>query len=306
LFAAVSPPGAGKKKKKSFVNPRELEIMKSVVDLLTPPPVSPLFQFGGILYGFNEDLFWICSTLGMLGLVDVLRRFTPFSQSSSRYFVLHAFTNALISMMCLPDLKRAFLSPLDALVGPTLTAFPMAAAVSIHIYHALFFKLSWDDIFHHLQFVLPLYPLSVMFKWDGGASQNFGAFFICGLPGGLNYAALACVKEGFITSLTQKRFDAWINACMRGPGCIAYAILQWQVWLSDARPSKGWNRSTVNFFTFLVTFLMVFNGIYYMEQSIGNYHAFKVKEFVKEKVGDVKFETIFPPKQNKAATSKKE
>ena len=267
-------------------------------ELLTPPPISPIFQPSGIFHGFNEDITLVLLNLVLLGVVDVIRPYTLFGSPGSRYFVLHAIINATISVACLPDLKRALISPVTALVGPTLTAYPMAAVASIHIYHALFFNLSWDDIFHHLQFVLPLYLLAVMFKWDGGASQNFGAFFICGLPGGLNYAALACVKEGRMSPLTQKRLDAWINACVRAPGCVVYAVMQWQVWLADSRPTKGWSRPAVDFFTILVTFLMVFNGVYYMEQSIGNYHATRVKELVKEKLGVEQYDTLFPTKKS--------
>jgi hypothetical protein len=245
---------------------------------LNPPPISPLFQPGGALAGFNEDVTLILLSLLAIGAVDLVRPRTPFGSPGARYFVLHAFTNALISLACLPDMRRALLAPVDALVGPTLSALPMALVASIHIYHALFFSLRADEIFHHVQCVVPLFVLAVMFKWDGGASQNFGAFFICGLPGGLNYAALVGVKEGWVSPLAQKRFDAWINAALRAPGTIVYGALQWQVWLSGARPTKGWSKASIDFFTLLVTGLMVFNGVYYMEQSIGNYHEAKIKQ----------------------------
>ena len=268
---------------------------------LTPPPIFPLFQPGGALAGFNEDLSLLLAALLVLGAVDLLLPLTPIRNPGSRYFALHAFVNGLISLACLPDLQRALLAPVDALVGPTLSALPMALVASIHIYHVLFFRLSGEEIFHHVQFVVPLLLLSVVFKWDGGSSQNFSAFFICGLPGGLNYAALVCVKEGWVSSLAQKRFDAWINACLRAPGCIVYACLQWQVWLVDGRPTKGWSREAINFFTLAVTGLIVFNGIYYMEQSIGNYHATSVKAQVRDKVGSETFASMFPAKGGKGA-----
>ena len=141
----------------------------------------------------------------------------------------------------------------------------------------------------------------MVFKWDGGASQNFGAFFICGLPGGLNYAALVGVKEGWLSALSQKRFDAWINACLRAPGCIVYAALQWQVWLSGARPTKGWSKGSIDFFTLLVTGLMVFNGVYYMEQAIGNYHQHRLREEVQARVSGEQYLAIFPGAARKAA-----
>jgi hypothetical protein len=262
----------------SFSSSLLLDLLARLWQQLNPPPISPLFQASGPLHSLHEDFALIAFGLALLGVVDQVRPYTPFNHPKARYFFLHTFANALISFACLPDLQRALYTPVEALVGPTLTAFPMAMVAAIHIYHCLFFGLSRDDIFHHVQFVLPLIILSIVFKWDGGASQNFGAFFICGLPGGLNYAALCLVKEGWITPLTQKHFDAWINACLRAPGCIIYAFLQYQVWLADVRPTRGWSRGTIAFFTFVVSFLMAFNGVYYMEQSIGNYHEAKIKQ----------------------------
>ena len=271
-----------------------LDLLARAWRQLTPPPISPLFQPAGALAGFNEDLTLVLLSLLAIGAVDLLRPLTPFGSPGARYFFLHAFTNALISLACLPDMRRALLTPVEALVGPSLSPLPMALVASIHIYHALFFALRPDEIFHHVQFVVPLFVLSLVFKWDGGASQNFGAFFICGLPGGLNYAALVGVKEGWLSALSQKRFDAWINACLRAPGCIVYAALQWQVWLAGARPTKGWSQASIDFFTLLVTSLMVFNGVYYMEQAIGNYHQHRLREEVQARVSGEQYAAIFP------------
>lgn len=242
--------------------------------LITPPPISPYFSSpASYLYGLNEDLTLTALCMVFLGIIDYFRP-ALFPNPKSRYFVLHVSANTLVTLSSLPDLHRALVTPVStSLVGPTLTVLPMCAVVAIHLYHALFFNLSADDLFHHLCFVVPLSLLSVVFKWDGGASQNFGAFFICGLPGGLNYAALAAVKEGWLHSLTQKWFDGWVNVSLRLPGTVVYAFLQWQVWLAGARPSKGWSKEYIAFFTFVVAGLMLWNGIYYGEQSVGNYHA---------------------------------
>ena len=276
-----------------------LDLFHRCVQLWFPPPNSPGFQPSGPLHGWNEDLTLVGLCLALLGLVDLVRPWTPVRHPGSRYFFLHTVCNAMISVACLPDLARALLSPVAALVGPTLTVFPMAAVASIHIYHVLFFRLSSEEIFHHVQFVVPLFVLGVVFKWDGGASQNWGAFFICGLPGGLNYAALVGVKEGWLSSLAQKRFDAWINATLRAPGCIVYACLQWQVWLAGSRPARGWSSAAIDFFTLLVTFLIVFNGVYYEEQSIGNYHEHMVREAVRCRVSREQYLAIFPPPAGK-------
>ena len=172
----------------------------------------------------------------------------------------------------------------DALVGPCGSMIPLSAIAAIHIYHVALFRLSADDIFHHALFVGVLVPLGVVFKNDGGASLNMGSFFLCGLPGGLNYAALVLNKEGIISNLAQKGFDAAINTWMRAPGLTVFAFLQWQVWLASARPTRGWPQWLITLATAAVAGLHVFNGNYYAEQSIGNYHEHLERE--REKGGD--------------------
>ena len=46
-----------------------------------------------------------------------------------------------------------------------------------------------------------------------------------GLPGGLDYAMLVAVKHGCLPALTEKRYNALLNAYVRGPfGAIGAAI----------------------------------------------------------------------------------
>ena len=245
--------------------------------ICTPPPISSVFKTGGALAGWNEELTLLALCLGVLGVVDILRP-AVFKNPKSRYFVLHVVANAIISVACWPDLLRAAANPIASLVGPSLSALPIAAIAAIHLYHVLFFKLTADDIFHHVQFVVPLWFLGVVFKHDGGASSNWASFFICGLPGGLNYAALTAVKEGWIKPLEQKRFDALINIYVRAPGTAVYAFLEYQVWAANVRPTRGWSPASINFFNALVVLLVYWNGAHFADQSIGNYYAHAERE----------------------------
>jgi hypothetical protein len=253
--------------------------------LLTPPAISPLFRVGGALSFLNEDLTLFAAVFAYLLLIDflvlplVLR-----NPTGSRWFALHAAGNLIVSMFSFSDVVRSFLAPVDALVGPCGSMVPLAAISAIHVYHVALFPLSKEDIFHHAQFVGPLVLLGVMFKNDGGASLNMGSFFLCGVPGGLNYAALVLNKEGSIHKLTQKWFDAAINTWMRAPGLTVFGFMQWQVWLAGVRPTRGWPQWLITLATAAVAGLHVFNGNYYAEQSIGNYHEHLERE--REKGGD--------------------
>ena len=60
---------------------------------------------------------------------------------------------------------------------------------------------------------------------EAGLSDT-SAFFICGLPGGIDYGMLAAVKEGLLSSEREKFLNTKLNVWMRAPGLtmVAYAI----------------------------------------------------------------------------------
>ena len=111
---------------------------------------------------------------------------------------IHAFANLLISYFCINDLLKTAVDPIGATKGVRGVDYSMKPAYMIlclHIYHLLpfmRFKLHDGDVFHHLVFVGIVGPVGIAF--DTGPLQNFVAFFICGLPGALDYIMLVLVK----------------------------------------------------------------------------------------------------------------
>ena len=88
---------------------------------------------------------------------------------------------------------------------------------------------------HHLLFGLGLSGPNLRFC--PGPIQNAVGFFMCGLPGGIDYAMLTAVKEGVMTSAAEKLWNAKIQVWMRAPGVLlsSYAIYL----LSRYSPVKG-------------------------------------------------------------------
>jgi hypothetical protein len=58
--------------------------------------------------------------------------------------------------------------------------------IAVHTYHCMAFPLSKQDIFHHLMFV-PTIGVYGGFGVEWGPVRNCVAFFISGLPGGIDY-----------------------------------------------------------------------------------------------------------------------
>ena len=66
---------------------------------------------------------------------------------------------------------------------------------ALHIYHILAYQpLNAVDWTHHILMVVITLPLA--YGMQPGPLLNHGAFFASGLPGGLDYLMLVCVKSG--------------------------------------------------------------------------------------------------------------
>jgi hypothetical protein len=72
------------------------------------------------------------------------------------------------------------------------SAVPGGFVAAIHTYHALRFKLSAGDIFHHAAFAgVGCFSNYIV---NYGPIANLYFFFVCGLPGAIDYALLGLVK----------------------------------------------------------------------------------------------------------------
>lgn len=261
----------------------------ALLEFLLPEPVSPSFRQGGVLQGFNEDLALTLAAFIFLFLADHAL-VKPFLRSKSRWFAIHVIGNALVSVASFPELVKTLSDPLNAFVGPMATMVPNSTVSAIHLYHVIFFKLRPDEKFHHLTSLPVTLLVVVPFKQYTGAMSSFGAFFLCGLPGGLNYLMLVLEKEGLMTRLQQKQYDAHINTWMRGPSMAIYAFMIYQAWVYDRyihAPLPAYSQeagfflapSSIGSAAFLsfVALLHFWNGQYYTMMSVGNFYSTQTK-----------------------------
>jgi hypothetical protein len=130
-----------------------------------------------------------------------------------------------------PDVYRMLADPLHAFSGPSFSMVANSAVAAIHLYHCLAFPLPAADIFHHVTFVSVLCGLAIPFKQMGGCANNFGCFFLSGLPGGIDYVLLVLVREGRLAKMAEKRWNARINTWLRAPPMTVYAFVGYLGWL---------------------------------------------------------------------------
>lgn len=177
--------------------------------------------------------------MGALGVCD----FVYARHTQSRWFALHVIANVWISILCLPDVYKMCTDPVEALKTRTTDHWPTSLVFSVHVYHMLFFRnLQWVDWMHHILMVvigarlrshaspppaecaawppapraaLPAPPCPTRAAVPAGAPllitgelgplMNFNNFWMCGVPGGTDYAMLFAVKHGWMLPITEKR-----------------------------------------------------------------------------------------------------
>jgi hypothetical protein len=234
---------------------------------------------------------FLLSLLGLL-LVDVTVCDAFCTDRGARWFLLHALGNLVAAALAVPDLFLVAKKPYYALsvrycegrAFPACSDWPSALIIAIHVYHVLRFKLSSDDLFHHMLFVPIIGGIHFAYPW--GASGNMLCFFISGLPGGLDYIMLCAVKADHLTSYSQKRINCSIHTWLRSPGILTFTALSFSCWLDpppDTLPSDvmPW------YFALPCFFLIFFNAQYYAQRIIGNYYIFKAQDCQKRGISRV-------------------
>jgi len=97
---------------------------------------------------------------------------------------------------------------------------------------------------------------------------------MCGLPGGADYAMLFAVKHGWMSPLDEKKYNAAINVWIREPALIATATLGYiQMHLQPSLYS-----TPINCVRVFLCVLATWNGLFFMERVVGNYHVCAYKE----------------------------
>ena len=155
------------------------------------------------------------STLGFLALVDVLLA-RKAVDDTARFFILHAAANLIIVLSCYKDAWRGLTAPIENAVGPP-PVIPAYMIMAVFMYHLLAFKnIPKEEWFHHIVFGGGM-GISGLY-YNVGSITSLASFFIMGLPGGIDYALLAAVKQKLLRPAAEKQVNARMNVWIRAPG----------------------------------------------------------------------------------------
>uniref|UniRef100_A0A6C0ACK4 TLC domain-containing protein n=1 Tax=viral metagenome TaxID=1070528 RepID=A0A6C0ACK4_9ZZZZ len=184
-----------------------------------------------------------------------------------RWYFIHTLSNLFITIKCFHDVVFVLFNPLKAVDGEFNT-ISIATAIALHLYHVYMCKKNMDiiDWIHHILNAF-LVGFTTLFYYKGRL-VNFINFFICGLPGGLDYLCLTLNKYGLMSRFVEKRINVFQNNWIRSPGILTGCVIGYINFVT--------NKSNHNpIVMFLLLLFNAGNCIYFAERVTINYGYYK-------------------------------
>jgi hypothetical protein len=185
--------------------------------------------------GSPEVAQWSAVALLLLGIIDVAYA----SKTPARWFIIHTCGNALVAITSTADLIRVLTDPMNVLKEKSASAIPTGFVLAIHAYHVCgFSNLNWVDWVHHGLMVGIALPLVIIAQY--GPLMNYNNWFVCGVPGGLDYLMLTLVKFKKMEPLREKQLNTLLNVWMRCPFLLFSSLFSYlQFFLQEDLPNYG-------------------------------------------------------------------
>lgn len=203
---------------------------------------------------------------GFINLFICIDKFA--SPKEGKYYFVHAICNFLIVLYTSLDVYHLYRDPHTVfMVSYTI---PLLLTYALHLYHIIwyFHKLQFNDLLHHVLMVMIALPLANYFGCTRGLNHTL--FYTSGLPGLIDYICLTCVRNGFMKRITEKTINRYLNLWIRCPGCVVHVYIC--CFLSHFQEHYNLNTTLEIAMYIIPNVLVLWNGIYFMDQVIGNYY----------------------------------
>ena len=173
-----------------------------------------------------ESLFKIVlTTSGFCAIDKLIKKSTYFKRDNSRWYLMHFITNMYIVYHTFEDMVAIIINPAININLPINN--PMFIVSALHLYHIISFykKMTFDDWWHHVLNCFLVTLLTYYYKL--GIMINYFLFYMCGLPGGIDYGLLTLNEIGAISRITEKRINKYLNMWIRLPGILYGCAVGW-------------------------------------------------------------------------------
>lgn len=237
----------------------------------------------------TSDLYTNYETFLTIGLITLLYSCTDYVISKKyqgSYYMIHSINNALIVLCSCADVLDVSTNPYTAFQHSSTVTLASNLTYGLHFYHIIMYikKLRFDDWLHHGLMIFVALPIGNYFGPTKLLSNSL--FYTTGLPGMIDYGCLALVRNKKMERLTEKNINRYLNTYIRNPGCTIHtfitvinmvALMNRSFFLSNkVLNNPNLSSSYMNIFMCSISAIIVFwNGIYFMDQVVGNLYVEK-------------------------------
>ena len=202
--------------------------------------------------------FFACAVLDVVFILVVKG-----ANKTTRWYLIHAIVNTVVTYLVVPDMITLLKDPINGL-NKVYSDMPLAITVGMHLFHCVssYKTLALIDWVHHL--ISNMLVCGLCFPFEYGPLVNWGVFFVCGFPGGVDYYLLFLAKMGFIDRLAEKKYNRMLNMWIRAPGIICFIPFAWTCFV--------YGKSSVPIHILSIqAILNVANGLYFADRVTANH-----------------------------------
>jgi hypothetical protein len=209
----------------------------------------------------------LVSYCGFTVLNYIVTHFLLYNKQTA-WYLLHVICNMIIIIMTFEDVVYSFTDMNKAFDKTLFNPDPLCITVGLHCFHIIsdYKNLTVIDWIHHL--ISNIFMSIIGICYINYPVLNGGVFFMCGLPGGIDYLLLFLVKIGKIKKITEKNINVYLNNWIRCPGILYTCSLIHSAYIQNIIVP-------IAYIYYLSQFFVIYNSIYFAQRVTLNYGSYR-------------------------------
>ncbi len=232
---------------------------------------------------FIYSILYLFYPIFTIYFFDIIMWFLGDNDKKRRWYLIHALTNTFLVFYTFNNLIDCYYDPLSLInknnKNDDITA--INTVVSLHLFHIFssYKNLTFIDWVHHIVSCIIVCTIAILFL--STKMINYGIFFLCGLPGGIDYYLLYFNKLNLVNKLTEKKINVYLNMCIRLPGLLWGFIISY-VCVIYKELNDGISPFKIGAL-FIINILNCINAIFFSIRVVQNY-GMHLENITKKKV----------------------
>jgi hypothetical protein len=181
-----------------------------------------------------------------------------------RWCYIHSLGNLIVTCLTFRGAITMFSSDQTIFNATGFNLSSSVVVMAMHLYHLLMFNISQLSIlFHHIIMMMVLIIPFLNHTNYVLIFTDYSLFFLCGLPGGIDYYMMHWYYTGRLDKLTEKKINTRLNAYIRAPGILYGAFFVYRHYIN------GGDLSLLYMIIVVITF--IWNAQYFSNEVAISY-----------------------------------